>query len=205
MLPKVHLTSHSRMSGSRCGQESFRRNGLTLIVNKRVQNAVLGCNLKNDRMIIPSWLCGSWRSFLHSSSLCSCHLFLISSASVRSIQFLSFIEPITAWNIPLVSLTFLKSSLVFPIPFFPSISLHWSLRKAFLLLLAILWNSTFKWVHFSSSPLPLASLLFSATCKTSSDNHFSFLQFFFLGMVLIPVSYTMLWTSIHSSSHHYQI
>ena len=34
-----------------CGQESLRRNGLALIVNKRVQNAVLGCNLKNDRMI----------------------------------------------------------------------------------------------------------------------------------------------------------
>ena len=34
-----------------CGQESLRRNGLVLIVNKRVQNAVLGCNLKNKRMI----------------------------------------------------------------------------------------------------------------------------------------------------------
>ena len=34
------------------GQESLRRNGLVLIVNKRVQNAVLGCNLKNDRMIL---------------------------------------------------------------------------------------------------------------------------------------------------------
>ena len=34
-----------------CGQESFRRNGVAIIVNKRVQNAVLGCNLKNDRMI----------------------------------------------------------------------------------------------------------------------------------------------------------
>ena len=34
-----------------CGQESFRRNGVALIVNKRVQNAVLGGNLKNDRMI----------------------------------------------------------------------------------------------------------------------------------------------------------
>ena len=33
------------------GQESLRRNGVALIVNKRVQNAVLGCNLKNDRMI----------------------------------------------------------------------------------------------------------------------------------------------------------
>ena len=34
-----------------CGQESLRRNGVTLIVSKRVRNAVLGCNLKNDRMI----------------------------------------------------------------------------------------------------------------------------------------------------------
>ena len=34
-----------------CGQESLRRNGVAIIVNKRVQNAVLGCNLKKDRMI----------------------------------------------------------------------------------------------------------------------------------------------------------
>ena len=34
------------------GQESLRRNGVALIVNKTVQNAVLGCNLKNDRMIL---------------------------------------------------------------------------------------------------------------------------------------------------------
>ena len=34
-----------------CGQKSLRRNGVALIVNKRVWNAVLGCNLKNDRMI----------------------------------------------------------------------------------------------------------------------------------------------------------
>ena len=34
-----------------CGQESFRRNGVAIIINKRVQNAVLGCSLKNDRMI----------------------------------------------------------------------------------------------------------------------------------------------------------
>ena len=34
-----------------CGQESLRRNGVVLIVNKRIQNAVLGCNLKNNRMI----------------------------------------------------------------------------------------------------------------------------------------------------------
>ena len=34
-----------------CGQESLRRNGVAIIANKRVQNAVLGCNLKNDRTI----------------------------------------------------------------------------------------------------------------------------------------------------------
>ena len=34
-----------------CGQESLRRHGVALIVNKRVKNAVLGCNLKNDRII----------------------------------------------------------------------------------------------------------------------------------------------------------
>ena len=34
-----------------CGQESLRRNGVAIIVNKRVQNAILKCNLKNDRMI----------------------------------------------------------------------------------------------------------------------------------------------------------
>ena len=34
-----------------CGQESLRKNGVAIMVNKRVWNAVLGCNLKNDRMI----------------------------------------------------------------------------------------------------------------------------------------------------------
>ena len=73
---------------------------------------------------------------------------------------------------------------------------HCSLRKAFLSLLAILWNSAFKWVYLSFSPLPLASLLFSAICKASSDNHFAFLHFFFLWIVLVTASYTRSWTSI---------
>ena len=71
-----------------------------------------------------------------------------------------FIEPIFAWNVPLVSLIFLKRSLVFPIVLFSSISLHWSLRKAFFSFLAFLWNSVFRWVYLSFSPLPFASLLF---------------------------------------------
>ena len=131
MLPKAHLTSHSRMSGSRW-------------------------------VITPLWLSGSQRYFLYSSSVYYCHLFLISSASVRSIPFLSFIKPIFAWNIPLVSLTFLRRSIVFLIIFLSSISLHWSLRKAFLSLLAILWNSAFKWVYLSFPFLHcLLLLLFS--------------------------------------------
>ena len=40
-----------------CGQESLRRNGVALIVNKRVQNAVLGCSLKNNRMILVHFQC----------------------------------------------------------------------------------------------------------------------------------------------------
>ena len=88
-------------------------------------------------MITPSWLSGLWRSFLYSSYVYSCHLFLISSAYVRAIPLLSFIEPIFAWNVPLASLIFLTRSLIFPILLFSSISLHWLLRKTFLSLLAI--------------------------------------------------------------------
>ena len=156
VLPMVHLTWYSRMSGPRW-------------------------------VIIPSWLSGLWRSFLYSSSVCYCHLFLISSVSVRSIPLLSFIEPIFAWNVPLVSLISLKRSPVLHILLFSSISFHWSLRKAFLSLLAILWNYAFKWVYLCSS-LPFTPLLFLAIYKASSDNHFAFLNFFFLGMILITAS-----------------
>ena len=81
MLPKAHLISHSRMSGSRW-------------------------------VVTPSWLSGSWRPFLYSSSMYFCHLFLISYVSLRSLTFLAFIMPIFAWNVTLVSLIFLKTSLV---------------------------------------------------------------------------------------------
>ena len=95
MLPKICLTSHSRMSGSRW-------------------------------VITPLWLSGSWRYFLYSSFVYSCHLFLIPSAFVRSLPFLSFIVPIFAWNIPLIALIVSKRPLVFPILLFSSISLHGS-------------------------------------------------------------------------------
>ena len=69
ILPKDHLTSHSRMSGS--------------------------------RWVIPSWLFWSLRPFLYGSSVYFCHLFLISSASVMPLPFLSFFVPLLAWNVPL--------------------------------------------------------------------------------------------------------
>ena len=62
------------------------------------------------------------------------------------------------------------------------------------------WLRVWLWEVLGASPLPLASLLFSAICKAYSDKHFDFLHFFFLGMVLITASCTMSWTSIHSSS-----
>ena len=107
MLPKAHLTSHSRMSGCRW-------------------------------VITPLWLSGSLTSFFSINYVYSCHLFLLSSASFRSIPFLSFIVPVFAWNIAFVSLIFLKRPLIFLVLLFSSISLHYSL-KALLSFLAN-WN-----------------------------------------------------------------
>ena len=111
----------------------------------------------------------------------SCHLFLIPSAFVRSIPFLSFIVPIlheTFLGICafLEEISNLSHSIVFPYLF----ALIRSLRKTFLSLLTILGNSAFRWMYLSFYPLPFSALLFSTLCKASSDNHFDFLYFFFL-------------------------
>ena len=91
------------------------------------------------------------KTFLYSSSVYFCHLFLISSASFRSLPFLSFIMPILSWNIPLISPIFLKRALVFSILLFSSTSLHCSFKKGFLSLLFILWNSSFSCLYPSLS------------------------------------------------------
>ena len=145
-------------------------------------------------------LSGSWRSSLYSSYVYSCHLLLISSASIRSIPFLSFIKPISAWNVSLLSLSFFTWSLVFPILLFSSIFFALITEESFLSLLAILWNSAFRCLYLSFSPLPFTSPLFSAICKASSDSHFTFLHFFYLAMGLIPVSCTRSRISVCSSS-----
>ena len=54
-----------------CGQESLRRNGVAIMVNKRVQNAVLGCSLKNDRMISVRFQGKSFNSMVKG-----CHFLL---------------------------------------------------------------------------------------------------------------------------------
>ena len=110
VLPKAHLTSLSRTSGS-------------------------------GWLTTPSWLSGSLRSFLYSSSMYSFHFFFISSTSTRSLLFLSSIVSNFGQNNPLIFPIFLKRSLVFPPLLFSYIIKHCSLMKSFLSLLAIFWNS----------------------------------------------------------------
>ena len=162
MLHKAHLTSHSKITGSRW-------------------------------VITPLWLSGSWRSLLHSSSVYYCHLFLIFSASVRSIPFPSFIVPKCSLGISNFLEEFSRLSYSIAFLYF----LHWSLWKVFLSLLATLWNFAFKWVNLSFSPLLLTSLLFAAICKAYPDSCFAFLHFFFLRMALISVSCTVSRISVH--------
>ena len=91
---------------------------------------------------------------------------------------------------PLASLIFLKRSLVFPILLISSISLHWSPRKSFLSLLAILWNSVSKWVYLSFSPLPVI--------LTASLSFLPFKVKLLKGQLFL-VSFTPL--AVHSSNH----
>ena len=98
----------------------------------------------------------------------------------------------------LVSLIFLKRSLVFPILLFSSISLHWLLRKAFLSLLAILWNSAFKWVYLSFSPLPFTSRLSQLFVRPPQTIIFHFCISF--SWCFFTFSCTVSQSSVHRSS-----
>ena len=112
MLPKAHLTSHSRMSGCRW-------------------------------VITPLWLSGSFSLHCFPLFLCIVHL--------RRLSYLSLV----------FSGTLHSDGYIFPFAFL--------------------------------------SLLFSAICKVSSDNHFDFLHFFSLDMVLIAASCTVLQTFVRNS------
>ena len=145
---------------------------------------------------VPSWLSGSIKSFLYSSSLYSCHLFWISSGFVRSIPFLSFTVPIFAWNGPLVSLIFLKRSLVFPILLF---SYFFALitEEGFLISLCYSLELCNQIDIYFLSPLPFTSSFLNYGLLRQP---FCLSHFLFLRMILITASCTMLLTSIHSSS-----
>ena len=151
-------------------------------------------------LIMPLWLSRSSRPFLYSSSVYSCHLSLISSASVRSLPFLSFIVPVFAWNVPLVSLIVLKRSLVFPFYCFPLFLCieHWGRLTYFpLLFFGTLHSDRYIFPFLLCLLLLFFSQLFVRPPHTTI---FAFLHFFFLGMVLITASCTVSWTSVHSSS-----
>jgi len=106
---------------------------------------------------------------LYSFSVYSCHLFLISSASVRFKPFF------------FLYCTHLCMKCSFGISNFLEESLSHSI--VFLYFFALITEEGFliSPCYLSFSPLPLASLLFSAICKASSDSHFAFLDLFFLG------------------------
>ena len=164
ILPKTHLSSLSRMSGSRW-------------------------------VITLSWLSGSLWSFLYCSSVYSCHLFLISSASLRLILFFVLYCVHFVWNVPFVSnfleeISSLSHSIVF-LYFFALI-----IEKGFLISPCYFLE---RCIQMGISFLFPFAFCFSSF-HSSSDSHFAFLHFFFLGMVLIIAYYIMSQTSIHCSS-----
>jgi len=115
----------------------------------------------NDYTIVVIWIIKTFFFFLYCSSVYPFYLFLISSASVMSLSFLSFIMPILAWNIPFTAPIFLKKYLALPSLLCSSISLHWSLKKFFIYLffcLSLLFSGTLHSVGYIF--LPCLLLLF---------------------------------------------
>ena len=155
----------------------------------------------SDHTVVIIWVVNIF--FLYRSSVYSCHLFLISSFSVRPRSFLSFIEPIFAWNVSLVSLIFLKRSLVFPFCCFPLFLCTdcWGwLSYLFLLFFGTLHSDACIFPFL----LCFSLLFFSQLCVSPPQTAILlFLHFFSMEMVLIPVSCTMPRTSVHSSSALY--
>ena len=136
----------------------------------------------SDHTIVVIWV---RKICLYSFSVYFCHLFLISSASVRSIPSLSFIVSFFVWNIPLVSLIFLKRSLVFYILLFSSIFFFVFITEEGFLIspcnsleLCIQMDISFLFsfaFHFSSTHIYLLGLLRQPFCLFA---------FIFLGNVL---------------------
>ena len=119
------------------------------------------------------WLSGSLKPFFNTPFVYSYHLFLISSASVRSVSFLSYIVPIFAWNVLLVGISnFLVEISILSHLLFSSVFCIVHLRRLSYLSLLFSGPPHSDGMSFLS-PLPFASLLFSTICKAFSDNHFA--------------------------------
>ena len=112
----------------------------------------------SDHTIMIIWVIETF--FFLNDSVHYNLLFLIPPVTVRCYIYLSFNMPIFAWNVPLVSLIFLKKFQVITNLLSSSISFYCSLKKTFLSVLAIPWNSAFRWAYLFLSPL-LSLLLFS--------------------------------------------
>ena len=150
-------------------------------------------------VITLSWLSGSWRSFLYSSSVCSWHLFVIYSASIRSISFLSFLSPAFNEMLPWylwLSWRDLSSFPFYCFPLFLCID-HWRrLSHLFLLFFGTLHSNG----YILPFLLSLSLLLFSQLFVGSPQTIILSFCIFFLEVVLIIVCCKMSQTSIHRSS-----
>ena len=111
----------------------------------------------------------------------------------------TFLEEVSSFPLSIFSLyfCFFFFSLQYCIGF--AIYQHESttgVKKAFLLLLAIFWNSAFSWMYFSLSPLPYTSLLSSIIYKASEEKHFALLHLIFYGVILVMLVWSL------ESFHH---
>ena len=130
------------------------------------------------------------RLFLYSSSVHSCHLFLIyvlfCVCWVLTVSILYHAHYCMKYSLDIYNfLDLLSFPFNFPLYFFGLF-----ISESFLFLLALLWNPACSWVYLSPCPLPFAFLLSSTICKTPSDNHFAFLHMFFFGLILVTASCT---------------
>ena len=131
-------------------------------------NSTSNSRMSGSRWVItPSWLSGSWRSFLYSSSVYSCHLFLIFLLCYHTISVLYFAHFCVKCSLSISNFLEEPSSLSHSIVFLYFFALI--TEEGFLLSPCCLWSSASKWVCLSLSPLPLASLsqLYIRPCQTT--------------------------------------
>ena len=127
-------------------------------------------------VITPSWLYGSWRSFLYSFSVLNyAHLSMKYSLAISN-----FLEEISSLSHSIVFLYLFALITEEGFLIFPCYSLELCIQIG----ISFLFSFTFSFFYF----------FLSAICNASSVNHFAILHFFFLGMVLIPASCTISWT-----------